>query len=86
LWYYPLKGKMSKSNDMKTKIQAEEDFINYPKFSNSLKKLMAKYPDGVEDEIIAKALMIPVEEVQGRFASYIAEARKRLGVEEDGEF
>jgi hypothetical protein len=75
---------MSKNNEVKIKIQDEEDFINYPKFSNSLKKLMAKYPDGVEDEIIAKALMIPLEEVQGRFASYISEARKRMGVD-DGE-
>lgn len=75
---------MSKNNEVKIKIQEEEDFINYPKFSNSLKKLIAKYPDGVEDEIIAKALMIPVEEVQGRFAKYIAEARRRMGVD-DGE-
>lgn len=73
---------MSKNEEVKTKIQDEEDFINYPKFSNSLKKLMAKYPDGVEDEIIAKALMIPVEEVRGRFAKYISEARKRMGVDD----
>jgi len=71
---------MNKNNDVKLKIQAEEDFINYPKFSNSLKKLMAKYPDGLEDEVIAKALLLPVEEVRSRFAEYITEARKRMGL------
>jgi hypothetical protein len=75
---------MSRNEEAKNKIGTDEDFINYPKFSNSLKKLMARHPDGVDDETIAKALMIPVEEVEGRFHKYIAEARKRMGLE-DGE-
>jgi hypothetical protein len=75
---------VSKNNEVKVKIATEEDFINYPKFSNSIKKLMAKYQDGVEDEVIAKALMIPKEEVESRFASYIKMARQKMGLE-DGE-
>jgi hypothetical protein len=76
---------MSKSNDTKQKIQTDEDFINYPKFSNSIKKLMSKYPDGVEDEVIAKALMIPVEEVEARFGEYISTARERMGIQDGNE-
>jgi len=71
---------MSKNNNLKEKIVTDEDFINYPKFSNSLKELMQRYPDGVEDEVIAKALMIPKEEVQKIFQSFIQKTRSKLGI------
>jgi len=76
---------MNKNNNeiAKLKIKFEEDFINYPKFSNSLKKLTEKYPDGVEDEVIAKALMITKEEVKTRYEKYIKLTREALGVSED---
>jgi hypothetical protein len=75
---------MSKNNDVKNKICTEEDFINYPKFSNSISKLLAKYPDGVEDEVIAKALLIPKEEVEAKFQEYIQTCRARMGEDDDG--
>jgi hypothetical protein len=72
---------MSKNNnDAKLRVKFEEDFINYPKFSNSLKKLISKYPDGVEDEVIAKALILSKEEVKARYESYIKLTREMLGV------
>ena len=76
---FQLGRKMNKI-DTKSKIETEEDFINYPKFSNSLKKLVAKYPDGVEDSVIAKVLMLTEEEVQALFKKYVEETRKRLGL------
>ena len=54
-------------DDIRKKIQedeAYEDFIRCPKCGNSIKKLLAKYPDGVEDSAIARFLMLTEEEIE----------------------
>lgn len=74
---------MAKTVDPKIRIETEEDFINFPKFSNSLKKLMNTYPDGVpKDSVIAKALLITEEEVEARYQAYVQKAREQMGLED----
>jgi len=54
----------AKSQFIDSRICTEEDFINYPRFNNSLKKLMHRHPNGVKTEVICKALNMTEEEVE----------------------
>jgi hypothetical protein len=51
-------------DDVTKRIKEEEDYIRSPKFGNSLARLRAKNPEGVDDSTIAKVLMKTEEEVQ----------------------
>lgn len=68
------------SEEKKHKILNDEDYIDYPKFKNSLKKLIEKYPGGVDNETIAKALMMTEEEVEATYQSAINKIKEDLGV------
>ena len=68
------------SEEKKHKIEEDEDFIDYPKFKNSLSKLIEKYPEGVDKETIAKVLMMSEEEVEETYASAIKKLQISLGV------
>jgi hypothetical protein len=54
-------------DDVKKRIRDEEDYIRCPKFGNSLARLRSKHPDGVEDHMIAKILMLTEQEIQGLY-------------------
>lgn len=54
-------------DDIRKKIQEDEnyeDYIRCPKCSNSITKLLSKYPDGVEDSLAARVLMLTEAEVK----------------------
>jgi hypothetical protein len=68
------------SEEKKHKILNDEDYIDYPKFKNSLKKLIEKYPNGVDNETIAKALMMTEEEIEDTYQSAINKIKESLGV------
>jgi hypothetical protein len=68
------------TDEKKHKILNDEDFIDYPKFKNSLSKLIEKYPDGVETETIAKVLNMTEEEVEETYMSAIQKLKDNLGV------
>lgn len=53
---------MDKS-DIQKRILEEEDYIRCPKCSNSLSKFLSKNPNGVEDAVIGRLLVIPEKEV-----------------------
>ena len=67
-------------DEKKFKLMEDEDFIDYPKFKNSLKKLIDKYPDGIDNETIAKVLDMTEEEVEQTYQSAIKKLQARLGV------
>lgn len=67
-------------DEKKLKLMEDEDFIDYPKFKNSLKKLIDKYPDGVDNETIAKVLDITESEAEGYYQSAIKKLKAKLGV------
>lgn len=66
--------------EKKHKILNDEDFIDYPKFKNSLSKLIEKYPDGVDTETIAKVLNMTEDEVETIYQNAILKLKNSLGV------
>lgn len=68
------------TDEKKRKMDDDEDYIDYPKFKNSIKKLIDKYPDGVDNEVIAKVLNLTVEEIEEDYASAIKKLQDSLGV------
>lgn len=69
-----------KEKDIKKKIMEDEDFIYCPRLGNSLEKLIDKNPEGVDDERIAKVLLIEEEEVQSIFMQAIEKIRGKIGL------
>jgi len=68
-------------NKIKEKIENDPDFINYPKFGNSLKKALESNPSGVKDEIIQKMLLMTQEEIDKAYGSAIMKLKGHLGLE-----
>lgn len=60
------------------RLVTEEDFVFAPRYQNSVKVLIEKYPDGVPDRIIAQALQIDVSEVTEAFDRAIAKIKKQI--------
>lgn len=70
-------------DDILKRIREEEDYVRCPKCSNSLNKFLAKNSDGVEDNVIARVLMISEEEVQRIYAEAVDQLRKEMTKDED---
>lgn len=66
--------------EKKHKLTQEEDYIDCPKFNNSIKKLIEKNPDGVDDETIARVLGISTEEVEQTYQNAIKKLQKILKI------
>lgn len=60
------------------KIKNDEDYIYCPRLNNSLKSFVNTHPDGVDEERIAKVLLIDVNEVKSIFNNAIKKIRKKL--------
>jgi hypothetical protein len=69
---------MQKQEDLKKRLETEEDFINSPSHRNSLKFFISKNPEGVSNDKIAKLLMISEEEVEKLYQSAILKLRENL--------
>ena len=59
-------------------LTEEEDFIDCPKFNNSIRQLIEKNPEGVDDETIAKVLNLTAEEVEETYQNAIKKLQKSL--------
>lgn len=70
--------KEDRKDDIKGLILQDEDFIYCPRLGNSLKKLIEKNPDGIDDERIAKVLLMTEEEVQVTFNKAIEKIKNVL--------
>lgn len=62
------------------KIREDEDYVHCPKMDNSLKKIVNKNPDGLEDAKIADLLCVSVEEVEEIYQSAIKKIRHKLNI------
>ena len=69
---------MVDKEDLQKRVREEEDYIRSSKFSNSLTKFVAKNSDGVEDEIIARLLLMEESEVAKIYEEAVAKLRKGL--------
>jgi hypothetical protein len=66
------------TDDKKQKILNEEDYINCPKYRNSIKHTINKFPDGIDSHLIAKYLMISEEEVEENYKDAIEKLKKMV--------
>ena len=60
---------------LKNKIMEDEDFVYCPRLGNSLKKMIEKHPDGIDDERIQKALLLSAKELEEIYESAIKKLR-----------
>jgi len=69
-----------KNKDVKKKILEDEDYIYCPRLGNSLERLIEKNPEGVDDERIAKVLLMEEKEVLSIFAQALEKIRSKIGL------
>lgn len=72
---------MTAKNKIKTKINTDSDFIYCPRLNNSLSKYVERYPEGVDNEKIAKVLMMDEDEVEATFQRAVKKLRDHIGLE-----
>jgi hypothetical protein len=72
---------MTAKNKIKTKIHTDSDFIYCPRLNNSLSKYVERYPEGVDNEKIAKVLMMDEDEVEATFQRAVKKLRDHIGLE-----
>jgi hypothetical protein len=68
-------------SEMIRKIIEDEDFIRCPKCANSLNRYTQRHPDGVENSMIARLLMMTEEEVDTLYQSTLILLRKDVDVD-----
>lgn len=71
--------------EIKKRIATDTDYVRCPKFSNSLTKFLQKNPDGVEDNTIARLLMIPEDEIEEIYQEAVSALRESMKKESDEE-
>jgi len=65
-------------DDISKRVQEEEDYVRCPKCSNSLSKFLAKNPDGVDDTIISRLLMMPEEKIHEIYQEAVKALREKM--------
>ena len=69
---------MKIEDDVKKKIENDPDYIYNPKMGNSLKKMVDRYPYGIEDDKIAKVLCMEVSQIEKIYEGILVKLRKKL--------
>lgn len=64
--------------EAKLRLRLEPDFIFFPRYDNSLKKLKARYPDEAPDKVIAQALMLSDDEPNLILQKIVKACQKRV--------
>ena len=70
-----------KGNEVRERIETDQDFILLKRFEFSLSKLLEKHPDGVPNRVIASALMLTEEDVEDIYEDIILKLREFMKVE-----
>lgn len=65
---------------IKKRIEEEEDFIYCPRLKNSLNALVQKNPMGIDNERIAKVMLITEEEVEELYNSAVEKIKRGLSL------
>lgn len=69
--------------EIKKRIAQDTDYVRCPKCSNSLTKFLQRNPDGVEDNTVARLLMIPEDQVEQVYQEAVLKLRESLKIESD---
>ena len=65
------------------KLKKDPDFVIAPRFGNSLERLMERFPDGVPEDVCAKALNLLPEEVEQLYQKTVKDLRKNMALGDD---
>lgn len=68
--------------ELMIKIRENKDFINSPKYKNSLSNFLEEHPDGASDSIICKALCLSHRELNDIYNSVIQKLQAGMGIDE----
>ena len=69
---------MKNKKILRKKIKNDPDFVYCPRLGNSLKKLMDKHPEGIDDERIEKVLLMSKKEIEETYNSALEKLRKSI--------
>lgn len=67
---------MTNKEEIRKKIEEDNDFIYCPSADNSLEKFLKKHPNGVNNEKIASVLMMTQEEVEEDYRVAVEKLRE----------
>lgn len=70
-----------KNGKEKMRIQTEPDYVALKRFSFSLKKLKARYPDGAPSHVSANALCLAKEEFDKKYEQIVEKLRMLMGID-----
>lgn len=65
-------------NETQEQILNNENFIKSNKYHNSLSNFLIENPDGVEDSVIAKVLLMSEDEVKEVYAQAVVKLRELM--------
>lgn len=65
-------------NEIQRKIAEEEDYIRCTKCGNSITKFVAKNPDGADNSVISRVLMMPEEKIEKIYEESIKILQKEM--------
>ena len=71
---------MNNKEEIRNKIETDEDFIHCPRLGNSLAKLKEVHPNGIDDERIGKVLLLSEDSVKGIFRQILGKIREALHI------
>ena len=69
---------MNENQNKKSLIQNDEDFVDCPKLKNSLKRVLEKYPEGIDTDLMAKLLLISESDLEDTYQSAVVKLRQQL--------
>ena len=64
------------------RVHRDPEFVFSKRYDYSIAKLEERYPDGCPDNVIANALMIKEDQVEGAYDQVVEKMRQLMGVEE----
>jgi len=65
-------------NEIQRRIVEDEDYIRCPKCSNSVNKFLLRNPEGAEDSVIARFLMVSEDKVKELYFEAVKMLRKDM--------
>jgi hypothetical protein len=67
-------------NEIRQKINEEDDFVNLKRLDFSLEKALIKYQEGCPDKVIAQALAMTEEDVEEFYQKTITKLQYIMGI------
>ena len=70
-------------NEISRKIVEDDDYIRCPKCNNSVNKFLLRNPDGAEDSMIARFLMVSEERVKELYEEAVKFFQEHMGDDDE---